>query len=114
MNKLIILGFAFYSLANFADPSECNKKNKEVFETEKVACADKKGDEKKACIEPAVAKLKAANLECKKVKTECMEKAKAEKKTAMDVCKDKKKDEKKECNNQAKDKFQEAKLSCNK
>lgn len=89
MKKLIIL-FISMALAGavYADGTDCNKAAKDAFETDKAACQDKKGPDKKECMKAANEKKQKAHAECKKG------------------------DEKKGCNKDNHSKFEEAKKAC--
>jgi hypothetical protein len=114
-NIFFVLVLVIFGMASLnAEPSECNKKAKEAFETDKKVCVEKKGEERKTCMKEAKGKLMDANEACRKIKTECIEKAKSEKDAAMKECQGKKGEEKKTCNQGVKAKFLESKQACKK
>lgn len=120
MKKLIIL-FISMALAGavYADGTDCNKAAKDAFETDKAACQDKKGPDKKECMKAANEKKQKAHAECKKAKqdarkakAECLDKAKTDRDAGKKDCESKKGDEKKNCNKDNHSKFEEAKKAC--
>ncbi len=107
---LILLG----SLALEAESTECNKKTKEAYKSEKDSCNTLYGVEKSNCVETAKEKLRASTQECRLGFMDCISKATRVKEDSKKSCSGKEPSEKSSCIKSSEEEFVKSKYECRK
>jgi hypothetical protein len=112
--KLLFFLVLLISLALEAEPTECTKKTKEVYKTEKEACSTLFGVEKSNCVETAKEKLRASTQDCKVSFMDCISKSTKAKEDSKKSCSGKEPTEKFSCIKSTEEEFVKSKYECRK
>lgn len=112
--KVLFFFILLGSLTLKAEPTECTKKSKEAYKSEKEACGTLYGVEKSNCVETAKEKLRASTQGCKVSFLDCISKATRAREDSKKSCSGKEPTEKSSCIKSYEEEFVKSKYECRK